>query len=225
MFEKFWTPKGTAIVPRYVASLDVLGFKARLEHDGLANVFAEYQALQVYLKGHGTTFTVLGTLFGSTVGVTKQAPYVFLSDTIMLWCDVDGDVDSFVGVCASLVADSVRRGMFLRGAIAFGDTIIDPPTNTFLGQPIVDAYLAETAQEWVGLALHPTAASPLAGREGVVNYGVPTKGGLSLDQAVAWHHFISPDDAIAGLEKGKANAGSNTRKYDEALKFVRGFPL
>ncbi len=225
MFEKFWTPNGTAIVPRYLASLDVLGFKNRLANQGLSGVFADYGALQVHLKGLGTKFTVLGTLFNQTVGVTKQAPYVLLSDTLLLWCDADGDVESFIAVCGGLVADSVRRGMFLRGAVAFGETIIDPSTNTFLGQPIVDAYLAETDQEWVGLALHPTAVRGLGGVEGVIPYDVPTKGGLKLERAVTWHHYMLPQDAIDGLERGKANSGGNGQKYDNAIQFVRQHPL
>lgn len=58
----------------------------------------------------------------------------------------------FLGVGAGLVADSVQRCLFLRGAIAFGETVLDPPANTLLRQAIVDAYVCETSQEWVGLA-------------------------------------------------------------------------
>jgi hypothetical protein len=85
---------------------------------------------------------------------TPHHAYVFISDTIMLWCDEHGDVDSFVEVCASVVANATGRGMFLRGAIAFGEAIIDPPSNTFLGQPIIDSHLAEQDQEWVGVGVH-----------------------------------------------------------------------
>jgi hypothetical protein len=226
MFEKFWNPNGTTITKRFVASLDVLGFKQRLARDGLPAVFADYQGLQIHLKQGGTKFTVLGTLFGATVGVTKEAPYVLLSDTIMLWCDEQGDVDSFVEVCASVAASATGRGVFLRGAIAFGDTIIDPPTNTFLGQPIVDAHLAETAQEWVGLGVHPTAVDGVRKCESVVEYKVPIKEGhRELTHAITWHHYLQASDAIARLGKGRAEAGTNSGKYDEATKFVRAFPL
>jgi hypothetical protein len=116
--------------------------------------------------------------------------------------------------------------MFLRGAIAFGDTIIDPPTNTFLGQPIVDAHLAETAQEWVGLGVHPTAVDGVRRCESVVEYKVPLKAGTpELTHAITWHHYLQASDALARLEKARAEAGPNSRKYEEASRFVRAFPL
>ncbi|MGD0679874.1 MAG: hypothetical protein ABSC94_31205 [Polyangiaceae bacterium] len=227
MFEKFWAPNGTTITKRFVASLDVLGFKQRLAQEGLGAVFSSYQGLQIYLKQGGTKLTVLGTLFGATVGLTKEAPYVLLSDTIMLWCDEHGDVASFVEVCASVTASATERDVFLRGAIAFGDTIIDPPTNTFIGQPIVDAHLAETAQEWVGLGVHPTALNGLRGSESVVEYKVPIKNEHppELTHAITWHHYLQASDALARLAAARAKAGPNSRKYDEASKFVRAFPL
>ena len=226
MVEMFWKPNGTSIAKRYVANLDVLGFKQQLFRDGLSAVFSNYQGLQVYLKHGGTKFTLLGTLFGTTVGLSGAAPYMLISDTILLWCDENGDVESFVEVCGSIIANASTTGMFLRGAIAFGETIIDPLTSTFLGQPLVDAYIAEQSQEWVGLGIHPTAVDGLRKSESTVSYRVPVKRCRpALTHAVTWHHYLQVSDAITRLEKARAAAGKNGKKYKEAIKFVRAFPL
>lgn len=226
MFDNIWTPNGTTITKRYVASLDVLGFKQRLAAKGLSGLFDEYKALQTWTRGPGTKFTVHGTLFGETVGVTKQAPYLFVSDGILLWCDEDGDADSFIRICTSLLGDSVRRGLPMRGAIAFGETIIDPPSSTYLGQPLVDAYLTEQSQEWVGAAIHPSAVDALAGHEDVAAYEVPTKPGTpDLRHALLWHHYMQAPDALKWLDAGRNAAGNQGQKYEAAKAFVEACPL
>lgn len=226
MFEGIWTPNGTAITNRYIALLDVLGFKHLLAARGLDRVFADYRGFQSYVRNSGNKFTVLGTLLGQTVGITKQAPYLLVSDGILLWCDEHGDLESFVGICASLQADSIKRGLPLRGAIAFGETIIDPATMTFLGQPIVDAHLTEKSQEWIGSAIHSSAAERLESYDDVAQYSVPVKPACpSLNYALKWHHYLHPSDTKKVLEEGKALADTIRQKLKNTADFVHAFPL
>ncbi len=49
----------------------------------------------------------------------------------------------------------MKEGLPLRGAIAHGETIVDPEHSLYLGDGIVKAYLLEEQLKIVGVVLHP----------------------------------------------------------------------
>ncbi len=51
---------------------------------------------------------------------------------------------------------ALKRRIALRGAVAYGETIINKSKRIFLGKPILDAHNLEKAQEWLGIAIHPS---------------------------------------------------------------------
>ena len=241
-----WKPNGTTVTKRYVAALDVLGFKQRLRAIGLPKLFMEYDHLRrTTLSAAGVT--TFGTLFGQPHQLKVNVPHVVLSDTVIAWCDANGPVDDFIMGCCGIVAEALRTRVALRGGIAFGDTIIEPNTLTFLGQPFVDAYLTEGAQEWVGVAIHPSATAGLHGREDVKECRVPVKRwawrcraalphrarGLipesllrsSFTHALAWHHHLQASETLEYLEKLRRAAHPRDHaKFANASEFVRAFP-
>jgi hypothetical protein len=117
------------------------------------------------------------------------------SDTIFLWATVGaprdgGDraeakdcVDAVCGAVFGLMHRCVRRGIFLRGAIAFGECFIRDKPPAFVGRPIAAAADLEHRQQWSGVALHETAEAVLQyedrwskGLLPFVRYLVPMKG-------------------------------------------------
>lgn len=67
----------------------------------------------------------------------------------------------------------------LRGAISYGDAIIDNNNNIHIGKPIVDSYLLSEHQNWMGGAIHPNKdiekyIKPLIGYDNeILLYKVP----------------------------------------------------
>ncbi len=51
---------------------------------------------------------------------------------------------------------ALKNGIPLRGAVAYGNVIINKGEGIFLGKPIVDAHKLEEAQDWLGIAIHPS---------------------------------------------------------------------
>ncbi len=210
-------------IQRYVAAFDVLGFKQRLEVHNVKRLQADYDALKIRADE-----SIRAAQRGVSAGPPTQSPalleFATMSDTILLWCDRDGDTKAFVAGCCALIAESVRAGMPLRGGIAFGATVIDRKTNTYLGQPLVDAHFAELQQEWVGAAVHSTA-SALYADDLVCEWEVPVKPGTEpLTHALAWHRHTAK--AADDLEALRDVAGYvPATKYTNAIEYVRATSL
>ena len=51
---------------------------------------------------------------------------------------------------------ALRAEIPLKGAIAYGDIVVDEEQNLFCGQPIIDAYLLEEDLQYMGVVFHHT---------------------------------------------------------------------
>ncbi len=243
-----FTPSANASpVRRIIACLDILGFRNRLARpNGLQLVFDEYTLLRDAVREATRTIN-LGVLFGQPVPLVTVVPAVVVSDSVYLWADDTVDAaDALVRSCGALVSEALKQDIPLRGAIARGEMIIDQATMTFLGQPMVDAYVTEQVQEWIGVALHSSCAGLRGKIEGVVDWKVPVKDPFCAQVrslfskktrrlreqmpkpllAVAWHHYLQHGEAVRKIETLRAGAGRDSkRKYDNTLKFVAAHRL
>ena len=155
---------------RFVAMLDVLGFRELLEQQGLKSI---HQLMKELFKsaqeGTKRDFQLIMN------GVIYRHPavrldYFIFSDTILVWKDYQDDngTKNIEGKCelfiefnrgiSRIFENALLRRIPIRGAIAFGTSIIkiDKKGNNheIFGQPIIDAYLLGEAQDWVGVAFH-----------------------------------------------------------------------
>jgi hypothetical protein len=168
---------------------DVLGFRASVKNTSLAGLVGGYHRLQRE-KLQAATIPVL---HAGGVQEWSIATTVF-SDTLLVWAKTGAlAVDTFLASVSVLVARSVAIGWPLRGGIAVGDCILDRKHRIFLGQPIVDAHDAESAQEWIGAAFHPSCfldnalGQSIQQHDSVRPYHVPVKSGRApLEWAVHW---------------------------------------
>lgn len=155
---------------------DVLGFSNRVKEMGLSAIYDKYVALTELVKSSfvGAGFLIRDTPDASVddegnraillgVGVMDFASMYF-SDTMLMWCTwhemtfdiaIDSVLDFF---CESLILD-----LPLRGAVSFGQAIMDPRHGVFLGEPIIEAYKAEEGQKWAGISFGPSVARPQGG--------------------------------------------------------------
>jgi|GEM_PF-1834048 hypothetical protein len=84
-----------------------------------------------------------------------------LSDSIILVVDTErsplfaGSVAFFLGTCAVIMADAMRHGFPLRGAIGGGNFFKDG--ELMVSSALVDAARYEKEQNWLGAVLTPTA--------------------------------------------------------------------
>lgn len=133
----------------FVAMLDILGFKNLVRSTNIANVYQQVRNLQ-NAANLSANVSVVG-MGGVTYNVT---PWVLGSDTILAWCnDNPRDLDSFLITCGDLVANGIQIGMPLRGAISYGECIIDPLNSIYIGEALGEAHILEGCQQWAGIGV------------------------------------------------------------------------
>lgn len=146
-----------------VAMIDVLGFKNLLATEHIQNICRMFRNLQYRTWHHMQN----ETLVISKSGALKECHpvhYAFFSDTILIWQDVElqdedaGEkVDRLLISLQLFMSNSLANIVPLRAGIAWGECILEPTINMFIGRPIADAFILEDAQDWVGAAFHPSA--------------------------------------------------------------------
>src|SRR5215475_13419018 len=213
----------------FVAMCDVLGFSQLVGTTSLEMVHQQYRSL---LDDVGPN------IFRSSPQTSQRiylVEHVVISDTILFWAPADGQIEILPGLLCILMRQ-LMGSMPLRVGIAFGDCVIDPQEHIYIGQPIIDAYLTEQAQEWVGGAYHRSCWSaprfPEFATEWaqIVKYPVPVKISgavkcyqLSLEYAVNWTLFTGPDvlTTIADQERRAPEAAKmkwrNARTFYEIV--------
>jgi hypothetical protein len=148
-------------------------------------------------------------------------------DSVVLWSEVLPDFQSierfstgiaFAHSVATLVSRAFVSDIPLRVGIAFGEMYIDERRNIIFGQTLVDAYLLEEAQDWVGGAFHSSVPLQLVKHDGAaVDYVVPLKADASIEccAALDWclpYAFV-PDDDLR-----RSNQGSAERAFASYLR-------
>jgi hypothetical protein len=167
------------------AMFDVLGFSHWVETDSLSSIVAAYRQLigrAVLKPNEKGSLSAFHTPEGMLFAATRAPEVAYFSDTILLWCPLAPPlVADFVERCGDLMCEALAMNIALRGAITLGDAVLDNKSNTYIGQPIVEAAMLEKGQDWVGLTLGNTAMwSPFLGQlhgASIIEYAAPMKNG------------------------------------------------
>lgn len=214
------------VARRYVAVADVLGFAELVRNVGLSDLVTKYDAM---IQGAANTFRQfanakvewvranerLQPLFGDP---KSTSGYTVFSDTILFWseCITDQDIvddigTEFLNLVSMVFRTALLNGLPLRVGIAVGHCVISPERNIYVGAPIVEAYMAEQSQDWVGIGCH---RSCWEARKDIyqcpdlflVRYSVPMKPGAAAEPihwSTNWPYW-QIDDAEQCLAAGVA---------------------
>ena len=194
---------------------DVLGFGERVAELGLPQILKQYQSLLDMVRARAGGRVVLTAM---PVDETTMVPVVgyldlhsaYFSDTIMLWAEYDDlRFQVAVDIVLDFFCDCLKNGLPLRGAVAFGEAVMDLPNGIFLGQPIIEAARAEAAQRWSGCGFGPSLDDfPRLGPvDRFMPYSAHVKAGreeylreLVLDWPRRWRSSLAQVDIHAVIE-------------------------
>jgi hypothetical protein len=141
---------------RFVAVADILGFKALLTRVPLEEIASRIALLLDGVSSLNVRFVQASDRLRPGVFRPKSANF---SDSLVLWSDILEDFADnlrfatgrmFAQCLAELLGRAFVSGMPLRIGVAFGETYVDPERNIVIGQPLVEAFALEKAQEWIG---------------------------------------------------------------------------
>jgi hypothetical protein len=221
--------------PYLIAMCDVLGFTRLVATTPLDEIHARYRALLAQLEPH-PLFRIKAGTYAREIVLNR----VVFSDMILLWAPAGEAMELLPSVLGQIMGRAMSS-MPLRAGLAFGDCVIDPANELYVGQPIIDAYHTEQSQEWVGGAFHascwrrPGLRDALCrGYEGsAVQYAVPVKAGAEpLEYALNWPALAGSDftaNALAASALAASDAATgpkvkwqNARRFYDAVVANRG---
>jgi len=134
-----------------------------------------------------------------------------LSDSIILVVDTErsrlfaGSIEWFLGTCSVIMADAMRHGFPLRGAIGGGDFYKDG--ELMVSSALVDAARYEKEQNWLGAVLTPTALDLL---KQVKEFGTRLEGKTDIDFS---SHKFKPFIRYGEIH-WKKNGSNITKPYE-----------
>lgn len=234
------------------AALDILGMKALMNRMPLADVgvrvLSNFLESSVHPDGNFESEGVIQEFLqnGNYILEGDSTKAIFVADTIFLVTLVDtvddpSDmasvrvIDRLADLVGSIIYANCLQGIFLRGAISFGEMIVSMgSTNFLLGYPMLEAMEWERHQEWFGAMATPSAINELIRPRSVeaqrnlrnlVQYNVPVKDGIVVPSpclAVDWPQNIDPTFSLHVRAWDVPDQDSpEFRKIDNAIRFAK----
>lgn len=141
--------------------LDVLGFESIFQLIGLERMKERYDKLTKYVKQQTGGIDVVPIPDGHVAVGWLVIGNAYFSDTLLFWTKYSKiSLPSFTHLIAESICWGLEHELPLRGTIAVGQTILDTDSDTYLGQPIIEAARTEGTQEWIGVSLGPSFLAP-----------------------------------------------------------------
>lgn len=243
-----------------VALVDVLGFKDLwdVKEENIVKIQEIYEEL-IDITGESLVGESVSYILEGGDILTIHVNYFIFSDTILIWQAIPkdfGDENSndiiiiFLRAIQSLFLNAINCRIPLRAGVAIGDCIFNPfrtgiirfspgfspmikGEGVFLGMPIVNAYMVENAQEWIGIGFHKSFINYIGINNcelyGLVKYDIPSKNkGLKLNYTLPWITWGDRLDEILreeikNLQFRKDLNNKNRKKiilkYENTLKY------
>lgn len=208
--------QGNATTERFVAFLDIMGFKDLVARNNHANILSQLLALTDFIS--------------EKVGVTESFHFSMFSDSIIIYSDSTNfkDFETIIILTSSIINKSISIGLPIKGAIAKGVcTATTGEKLLYFGQPIIDAFKLEENIVLYGVAIHNTAeqeAIDLCQKTGYTNlydFKVILKSSSSNHYIVNWYGDDT-DYTIQMLTNIRKTVSDTPRRYiDNTIDAIR----
>lgn len=241
----FWNPT----CERFVAFLDIMGFRDRVYRES-------HEDVRKMLKSLRPTIKVFEDLAKSTIRIfqlkakledTKiPEPTVILpvsfSDSIILVAS-DKSINSLselINYIKIIIFEAISEGIPMKGSISCGEMTADKDNSLFFGRPLIDAFELQNELQLYGVILHHTVEKCLSElnitknfeKYDIFKYPVPMKSGKITHYLVDWTLDLFSDNEFTGHNiedvistfgsKLYNNVSGKPRIYvDNTLDFVR----
>jgi hypothetical protein len=225
--------KWEVTAPRFVAIIDIMGFKDMVARNPHKIVFERMQKL-------AETQNLIDLIYVDESDGQMDIMSITFSDSIMIF-SVDDSKESFENIanCTSYVVNqAIFNNIPMKGAIAHGEISADRKSQIYFGQPIIDAHLLQEELNYYGVVAHFSVDqyiknNPTSNEEkNFVEINTPFKSGMIVHSNLDW---LSGFDANAKvhnlpglheyLRNLKLTVSGHPRKYVdntiEVFKLIR----
>ncbi|QMV40071.1 hypothetical protein [Cohnella cholangitidis] len=212
---------------KYIAFLDILGFKSIVENNTHERLTQIYNDFSTRLSNQEKFFESIGEMFISETDSPKQVHSVIISDSIIIWTATDTPENFCMLVMAVqfLVISSFEEGIPLRGTINRGDLTIynsDKGIQVF-GKALTEAYSFESIIQLSGCVVTDSCMRYVFERCGnnillnimlknnsLFEYSVPKKSGK-----VKNHYIVNWVTSVTKEEKILASFSQHDKTTDD----------
>lgn len=187
---------------RFVAFLDIMGFKDRVARTNHA------QLLEQLTNFNREITSYIGKYKNSEIQLAQ------FSDSIVLFSNDTTSISlqTLAEVTRGIMQTAINLQIPMKGAIAQGKITCDIPKQLFFGQALIDAYLLEENINYYGILVHHTAEKSVLtlidNKKIFKDIKAPLKSGKISHFELSW--YINDD-----------NKDIDLKKISSALKVIR----
>lgn len=139
---------------RYLLYLDILGFSSLVNERSAEDIYTVIDnALQAFLRWEKRN---------------KQFKTIYFSDTFLFYQETKGYGDwaflDIFAIGAMVLSALLSKGIPARGSITFGEFEVRSDSTSrhqvYFGKALIEAYQSEKKENWIGIAIQPSAWLP-----------------------------------------------------------------
>ena len=209
---------------RFVAFLDIMGFKERVARTNHSKLLAQLTNFNRDITSY------IGKYQNTEIQLAQ------FSDSIVLFSNdaTQKSLKTLAEVTCGIMQTAIKQQIPIKGAIAQGKITCDIPKQLFFGQALIDAYLLEENIHYYGILVHHTA------EKSVINLGeksifkdikAPLKSGKIFHYELSWYvnnncqnREQQLDNIINALKNIRQTVSDAPRKYiDNTLDVIKEY--
>lgn len=205
---------------RYVAFIDIMGFSNyvyRNEHELVKNRMLKFE--NIVSRTENAARTAAKSMDGLDKGIRTL---VFSDSVLILSTDSSkASLESIIITCQLLMANCLKSGIAIKGAISYGMITADFNKSLFFGKALIDAYQLEEQLTFYGIVIDHKVQKKMRVLKVesiyILNQSVPTKSGNISHGHVNWarvcetiHKKTSPMEI---MESFYEDMSGHPRKY------------
>jgi hypothetical protein len=222
MVEKIEGWKDTS--ERYVAFLDIMGFKDRLLRDGHEKVKDMFRKLKRTTKlinheaiNENLRYVFKSQLKNDTISISSYIHPITFSDSIIVISRDDTETSAYciTVFLASILSTAFKRAIPMKGAIACGQMTVNISESIYFGQPLIDAFELQQELQLYGVVLHHTCEERINNPKyfqdpnlisfrgkNLIKYHVPMKSGEIEHYVLDWVYPYQNESIPVYKEEG-----------------------
>jgi hypothetical protein len=217
--------------PRFVAFLDIMGFKNlidRYSHEDVEKIMRDLVSMVDVIK-----FREKESLIDKPPDYTIQGiKAVTFSDSVIL-VSYDNTLESARSILywvSWIIEYGLEQGIPLKGAIAYGNHTSDFGSSLHFGRPLIDAYQLQDELNFYGAILHHSFEEHLFNNNmisvfnniDIISYPAPLKTGIIRHFVVNWISLAETEEIVLeSLNKMYRRVSGHARLYvDNTIQYV-----
>lgn len=196
---------------RYVAFLDIMGFKERVARNDHKVILSELQDMSEFIS----------TLLKGESNIT----FVMFSDSFLFFTEQEDkeELRRLVELLAGVMNHAIENKIPIKGVVARGTFTVDIAKQLYFGQPLIDAYGLEENIVLYGIVVHHTLEKEARTMtDWFVDEDTPLKNGNSKHYLLNWWRG-NEESVKEKLNAIRETVSDSPRRYiDKTLDLIKG---